>query len=99
MLIISSFGLVLSRYLISYTTKPLPDDDAAEGSSNTVRGSWNRDGRDGSQRASGPQRKHMTKEEKKATRGANKGRRFAKTRDEVDLCWRVANGSDCEHGE
>ncbi|KAF9453346.1 FMN-linked oxidoreductase [Macrolepiota fuliginosa MF-IS2] len=41
----------------------------------------------------------MTKAEKKATRGANKGRRFGKTRDEVDLCWKVANGSECEHGE
>ncbi|KAJ3567931.1 hypothetical protein NP233_g6045 [Leucocoprinus birnbaumii] len=43
--------------------------------------------------------KHMSKEEKKATRGANKGRRFGKTRDDVDLCWKIANGSDCEYGD
>lgn len=96
---ISFFGLVLSRYLISYTTQHLPDDDIAEGSSSTTRGNRKRDGQDGYERTSGPQRKYMTKEEKKATRGANKNRRFAKTRDEVDLCWRVANGSDCDHGE
>jgi len=41
----------------------------------------------------------MSKEEKKATRGANKGRRFGKVRDEVDLCWKIANESICEYGE
>ncbi|KXN88416.1 tRNA-dihydrouridine(47) synthase [NAD(P)(+)] [Leucoagaricus sp. SymC.cos] len=41
----------------------------------------------------------MTKEEKKTTRGANKGRRFGKTRDEVEPCWKIANGSECEYGE
>lgn len=99
MLMNTLFGHVLSRYLISYTTPHLPDDDAAEGSSNATRGDRKRDGQDGYEKTPGPQRKHMTKEEKKATRGANKNRRFAKTRDEVDLCWRVANGSDCDHGE
>ncbi|KAF8065084.1 hypothetical protein FPV67DRAFT_1562931 [Lyophyllum atratum] len=40
----------------------------------------------------------MTKEQKKAQRGANKGRRFGKVRDELDLCWRIANGATCEYG-
>ncbi|KAG6865606.1 hypothetical protein C0991_001030 [Blastosporella zonata] len=40
----------------------------------------------------------MSKEQKKAQRGANKGRRFGKVRDELDLCWRVANGAVCEYG-
>ncbi|KJA22425.1 hypothetical protein HYPSUDRAFT_67097 [Hypholoma sublateritium FD-334 SS-4] len=39
-----------------------------------------------------------TKEQKKAQRGQNKARRFNKVRDELDLCWRVANGSTCEYG-
>jgi tRNA-dihydrouridine synthase 3 len=87
------------RYLISYTaTQNLPDDDAAEGSTNTARGSSS-NGRDGYEVGTGPQRKHMTKEEKKATRGQNKGRRFGKTRDEVDLCWKIANGTECNYGE
>ncbi|KAF9472611.1 FMN-linked oxidoreductase [Pholiota conissans] len=40
----------------------------------------------------------MTKEQKKAQRGQNKARRFGKVRDELDLCWRVANGAICEFG-
>jgi tRNA-dihydrouridine synthase 3 len=40
----------------------------------------------------------MTKEEKKAQRGANKGRKFGKVRDELNLCWKVAVGSMCEFG-
>lgn len=40
----------------------------------------------------------MSKEEKKAQRGQNRGRRFGKVRDEFDLCWKIANGAVCEHG-
>ncbi|KAF8881681.1 hypothetical protein CPB84DRAFT_1687038 [Gymnopilus junonius] len=40
----------------------------------------------------------MTKEQKKARQGQNKGRKFGKVRDELDLCWRIANGSICEYG-
>lgn len=89
-------ALIKPEYLISYTTQDLPDDDAAEGSTNASRKSR---GQDEYQRSTGPQRKHMSKEEKKATRGANKGRRFGKTRDEIDLCWKIANESICEYGE
>lgn len=88
----------MCRYLISYTTRNLPDDDAAEGTTNNARVN-SRNAEDGFQKLAGPQRKHMSKEEKKATRGANKGRRFGKTRDEVDLCWKIANGSECEYEE
>ena len=31
-------------------------------------------------------------------RGANKGRRFQKDRDELELCFRVASGKQCEFG-
>jgi len=32
-------------------------------------------------------------------RGQNKGRRFKKVRDTLDLCWKVANGITCEVGD
>ena len=32
-------------------------------------------------------------------RGQNKGRRFKKIRDSLDLCWKVANGIICEFGD
>lgn len=47
---------------------------------------------------SGAQRKKQTREEKKKRRGQNKGRRFQKVRDELDLCWKVAAGETCEFG-
>lgn len=47
---------------------------------------------------SGAQRKKQAREEKKKWRGQNKGRRFQKMRDEVDLCWKVATGETCEFG-
>ena len=47
---------------------------------------------------SGAQRKKLAREEKKKRRGQNKGRRFQKMRDEVDLCWKVATGETCEFG-
>jgi hypothetical protein len=47
---------------------------------------------------SGAQRKKLAREEKKKHRGQNKGRRFQKIRDELDLCWKVAAGETCEFG-
>lgn len=49
-------------------------------------------------RMSGAQRKKLAREEKKKRRGQNKGRRFHKVRDELDLCWKVAAGETCEFG-
>lgn len=40
----------------------------------------------------------MTKEQKKARQGQNKARKFGKVKDELDLCWKIANGSICEFG-
>ena len=77
----------------------MPDDDAAE--STTSRG-YTLDGNvyeEGSARPGAPTRKAMTKEQKKAARGANKGRRFGKVRDELELCWKIANGGECEFGD
>jgi tRNA-dihydrouridine synthase 3 len=47
---------------------------------------------------SGAERRKLTKEEKKAQRGSNKGRRWAKVRDEVELCWRFAGSGKCDFG-
>ncbi|KAG6889934.1 tRNA-dihydrouridine synthase 3 [Termitomyces sp. Mi166 len=79
----------------------VPDDDAAEGTTKPARSDRNGDARDDSSSRdsrSGPTRGKLTKEQRKAQRGANKGRRFGKVRDELDLCWRVANGANCEYG-
>lgn len=88
------------RFLISTKRQYAADDDAAEGATSHSRGQPHRDGRDVDARdARGPSRGKLTKEQKKAQRGANKGRKFGKVRDELDLCWKVANGSVCEFGE
>ncbi|KAG7445828.1 zinc finger dihydrouridine synthase [Guyanagaster necrorhizus] len=86
---------IKAEYLLSGPApSSAPDDDAAEGSRNCIGGTW----RSEEPRSSGPSRKKMSKEEKKAQRGQNKGRRFGKIRDEFDLCWKIANGAACEHG-
>ncbi|KAF8801086.1 zinc finger dihydrouridine synthase [Phlegmacium glaucopus] len=91
---------VKQEFLISTKNHYVADDDAAEGATSHSRGQPHRDGRDVDARdARGPSRGKLTKEQKKAQRGANKGRRFGKVRDELDLCWKVANGSVCEFGE
>ncbi|KAI9068651.1 zinc finger dihydrouridine synthase [Trametes sanguinea] len=54
---------------------------------------------EGAKKLSGAQRKKLAKEERKKHRGANKGRRFQKVRDEVELCFRIASGKDCEFGD
>ena len=89
------------------------DDDTAEratshltGSSRDIEGIDNR-GEDaeedesggGSKRLTPAQRRKLSKEEKKKRSGANKGRRFGKMRDEVELCWKVAVGRNCEFGD
>lgn len=92
-------ALTSFRFLISTNAAgPAPDDDAAEGKSRPHEGSSVPEGDARDRRSSGPSRR-MTKEQKKAQRGANKGRRFQKVRDELDLCYKVANGSTCEFGE
>ncbi|KDQ32978.1 hypothetical protein PLEOSDRAFT_1060663 [Pleurotus ostreatus PC15] len=75
----------------------VPDDDAAEGTSSHVQ---DRAGAGEDERSNvGPSRKKRSKAEKKAQRGANKGRRFGKIRDEVEVCWKVAAGQICEFGD
>lgn len=81
---------------------PPPDDDAAE-SGNVVEATCTGDGTlDGQppqkkMRISGAQRKKLAKEAKQAKkeRGANKGRRYAKVREDVEICWKIACGEPC----
>ncbi|SJL01662.1 probable tRNA-dihydrouridine(47) synthase [NAD(P)(+)] [Armillaria ostoyae] len=86
---------IKAEYLLSGSApSSAPDDDAAEGSRNRI----SDPSRSEEPHTTGPSRKKMSKEEKKAQRGQNKGRRFGKVRDEFDLCWKIANGAVCEHG-
>ncbi|KAI0753247.1 zinc finger dihydrouridine synthase [Daedaleopsis nitida] len=95
------------EYLLSVQTRDIPDDDAAEGNTSHVNGRRDEpsgaDGQEeaeghGGKRLSGAQRKKLAKDERKNKRGANKGRRFQKVRDEVELCYRVASGKQCDFG-
>ncbi|KZT63156.1 zinc finger dihydrouridine synthase [Daedalea quercina L-15889] len=92
---------VKAEFLVSVAPQDLPDDDAAEGSTSHVTGRKDGEVTQDAQRGtilSGAQRKRLSKEEKKKHRGANKGRRFARVQDEVELCWKVAVGKTCEFG-
>ncbi|KAJ2971166.1 hypothetical protein NUW54_g12561 [Trametes sanguinea] len=92
------------EFLVSVKPRDVPDDDAAEGTTSHVNGRPDAmpgaEGvEEGAKKLSGAQRKKLAKEERKKHRGANKGRRFQKVRDEVELCFRIASGKDCEFGD
>ncbi|KAJ7830331.1 zinc finger dihydrouridine synthase [Mycena olivaceomarginata] len=91
---------IKAEFLLPIGTAPAfaPDDDAAEGSSSHVRGpAPSEEQQDG--RSPGPERVKLTKAQKKAQSGSNKGRRFGKVRDELDLCYQVAAGGMCNFGD
>lgn len=89
------------RYIISAKPTAFVDDDAVEAQSNPL-GSTEID--DPNQpppkkaRISGAQKKKIAREEGRKQKGANKGRKFTKIREEVDVCWKFANGEQCPHG-
>ena len=97
-----------TRYVVSLQDRTPPDDDDdAEGNTSHVYLGRPTEVDDDDQNAltqgekprmSGAQRKKLAREEKKKRRGQNKGRRFQKVRDELDLCWKVAAGETCEFG-
>ncbi|PPQ85978.1 hypothetical protein CVT25_001677 [Psilocybe cyanescens] len=93
---------VKAEFLLSKNPLYVADDDAAEGTTTGDRGQ-RRDARDAnpdSRDSRGPGKGgKMTKEQKKARQGQNKARKFGKVRDELDLCWKIANGSVCEFGD
>ncbi|KAI0722135.1 zinc finger dihydrouridine synthase [Fomitopsis betulina] len=90
---------IKAEFLLSSVTSAIaPDDDAAEGSSRSGRNDDTQGEERGGGKLSGSQRKRFAKEERKKHRGANKGRRFARVQDDVELCWKVATGRTCEFG-
>ncbi|KAG8215942.1 hypothetical protein J3R82DRAFT_7916 [Butyriboletus roseoflavus] len=87
-------ALVKVEFLLDNVSCPPADDDAAERSTSHTGHPVNPVADDPNP-GSG---KKLNKQQRKAHRGANKGRRFGKVRDELELCWRVANGTICEYG-
>ncbi|TRM67080.1 hypothetical protein BD626DRAFT_484699 [Schizophyllum amplum] len=81
---------VKAEFLISAKHIDVPDDDAAEGKTGHAPDTADKREDD---RDSGKKRKDKSK------RGANKGRRFAKMHDELEVCWKTANGQTCEFGD
>ena len=85
--------------------RPIPDDDVAESSARNGTGTPNSsvvlDGetQGANENDNGAKRRKWSKEEKKMRQGSNKGRRFGKVRDELELCWKVATGQTCEFGQ
>ncbi|KAI0694107.1 zinc finger dihydrouridine synthase [Cytidiella melzeri] len=90
---------IKAEFLVSRVAPAIPDDDAAEGSKSHVNPSRPAAGEDDNDNAGGRQKKKWSKEDRKNKRGANKGRRFQKVRDDLELCWRIASGKICEFGE
>ncbi|KAJ6616709.1 hypothetical protein B0H10DRAFT_2036019 [Mycena sp. CBHHK59/15] len=90
---------VKAEFLISANPTSAPDDDAAEGSSSHVNGHARSGEQQEDTSTGGPARVKLTKAQKKAQTGMNKGRRFGKVRDELDLCFKIATGGVCEFGD
>ena len=72
----------IARFLLGNASRPAVDDDAAEGSTSTHTGTIDPIA---DTDASPGGRKKLTRQQKKAHRGANKGRRFGKVRDALEL--------------
>lgn len=89
-----------NRFLL-HKPRAVPEDDIAERTTSQQSSAENKrllDARDARDYEDGPSRK-KTKEEKKDRRGANKGRRFGKVRDDLELCWKVACGTMCDFAD
>ncbi|ESK90652.1 trna-dihydrouridine synthase 3-like [Moniliophthora roreri MCA 2997] len=82
---------IKAEYLVHHTltTSSIADDDAAESNTSHSNSSHTngRDSRDDRDKGN------------KSRKGANKNRRFQKIRDDLEICWKTANGSICEFGE
>ncbi|KAI0039115.1 zinc finger dihydrouridine synthase [Auriscalpium vulgare] len=96
---------VKAEFILAPSSLPVDDDAAEGGSSNTRRQRDDEgagDGEDGPAhkkvKLTGAQKKKLAREEKKKQRGSNKGRRWTKVRDELELCWKFANNNSCEFG-
>ncbi|KAI9464008.1 zinc finger dihydrouridine synthase [Lactarius psammicola] len=97
---------VRAEFLISTAESLQPQVDDASTEEGTNRhaqkrkqeGSLNDDASPKKPKLNATERRKLSKEEKKAQRGSNKGRRWGKVRDEVDLCWRFAGSGKCDFG-
>ncbi|KAG8911867.1 tRNA-dihydrouridine synthase 3, partial [Tulasnella sp. 417] len=103
----------MGRFLIgpaNISVVPAVDDDAAEGGV-IPQNDHKRQLEDASTQAvddaepaakkpklSGAQRKKQAREDKKKNKGMNTSRKFSRTHDEIQLCWKVANGEICAEG-
>ncbi|KIY45368.1 zinc finger dihydrouridine synthase [Fistulina hepatica ATCC 64428] len=70
---------------VDVSAAPVPGEDSAEGSNRPIS-------------TSGDESQTLKQRAKDKQRGANKGRRFQKVRDEGDLCFKAACGSICDYG-
>ena len=87
------------RYLLPNETRVVADDDSAEKATSHINGSTNSVPQDNDDSAPPPgKRQRLSKQEKKKRTGVNRGRRFGKMKDELELCWKVARGEACEFG-
>ncbi|KAL0572766.1 tRNA-dihydrouridine synthase 3 [Marasmius crinis-equi] len=96
---------VKAEYLIQTSAPaPPPDDDAAEGGTTVssgkkaIPGDAQESEESGSGKQDGMSNRAKKRAERKEKRGANKGRRFNKIKDDLDVCWKTANGQICEFG-
>ncbi|KLO17293.1 zinc finger dihydrouridine synthase [Schizopora paradoxa] len=93
---------IKAEFIISTRNVEIIDDDGAENATSHVSSgprSLLPDEENGSSSNSRNRHGKVSREEKKKRTGANKGRRFAKVRDELELCWKVASGQICERGD
>ena len=92
------------RFLIHDHPPTAIDDDLAEGGHDSRGEDEPRNALDGDEpptkkpRLSGAQKKKLARASGVKQTGANKGRRFAKVRDEIDVCWKFASGETCPNG-
>ncbi|KAI9438244.1 zinc finger dihydrouridine synthase [Lactarius indigo] len=97
---------VKAEFLISTAENLRPQVDDASTEEGTNRSAQKRrqgddpndDGSPKKPKLAAAERRKLSKEEKKAQRGSNKGRRWAKMRDDVELCWRFAGSGKCDFG-
>lgn len=94
---------IKSEFVLHKATRAVVDDDAAEkGTSHTTVRPADGDGGEDAAGASTPggarRNKRDKKDDKKKNKGANKGRRWTKVHDDLNLCWRLAAGKACEFG-
>lgn len=95
-----------NRYILSSRVpQPVIDDDAAECKTNNVADGPStdvrdrRDSVDGEADGDGNKRQKLSKEEKKARTGQNKGRRFKAMQDEVKVCKSWVQSGVCDFGD